>query len=166
MWLLTIAGLSVLAAPTYSHQHAGTWLLVFIVCALPMRIVLNTVLPPWFEAGAKRFRFPFVAWYIAIALTLPVCVIVLGWFQVAIGASKSEIAESLVSFSIPLAWISSDFLIDGSKSFFDGCGIVLGNAFFYALAMFIAWRGTHMLLRRNRTTEIDIQRREPAEDDD
>lgn len=37
------------------------------------------------------------------------------------------LAGKMIEISIHLAWISSDFLLDESKTFLDACGVVLGN---------------------------------------
>jgi hypothetical protein len=113
MWLLVLGIVSVLGLPTYIREHAGTWLLVLLLLAIPIRLGLSLVLPPWFEPGKQR-SFNFVSWYIVMALTMPLSIIVLGRVHVPVG-TKGDVANFAVTFSIPLAWISSDFRWTGRR---------------------------------------------------
>ena len=165
IWVLVVVLLSGLGVMTYSVQHTGTWLLLLLLLSVAVRALLGILIPPWFQAGRQNVAFPFLLWYVIIAITLPVSVIGLGWFHVLIGASKSEISDLMVTFSLPLGWIRSDFIIDPTKNFFDVCGIVLGNSFFYALGTFAVWRGAHTIIRRNRVTAINIEGHDSADED-
>jgi len=89
----------------------------------------------------------------------------MGWFHVLTGSSKNEIQETLTTISLPLAWISPEFLLNPSNNFFDVCGVVLANSFFYALATFIVWRWVHSVIRRNRVTAINIEGRIEHDDE-
>ena len=166
IWALIVSILAMAGAITFSSTHAGTWLLFLILSSIPLRIALGKVIPPWLEAGQQRFRFTFLLWYLGFSISIPLYVLGMGWFRVLTGGSKGEINEYLVTFSLPLGWISSDFVLDPSKSFLDACGVILGNSFFYALATFAAWRGARAVLKRNRVTAMNLESRpDPHEDD-
>src|SRR5690349_5001541 len=92
IWGLTMVTLAAVGLPTYSSKHAGTWLLFLILLALPTRLFLGMLLPPWFEEGRQRFRFTFVVWYFTLALALPVSVGGLSGLHLAVG-TKTEIQE-------------------------------------------------------------------------
>jgi hypothetical protein len=92
-------------------------------------------------------------------------VLAMGWFHVLTGGSQDEIREFLVDTSMPLALINSCFLLDSSKSFFDVCGVILANSFFYAVTTFVAWRGVRTILKRNRVTAMNIESKPDPEDD-
>jgi hypothetical protein len=69
----------------------------------------------------------------------------------------------LITFSGPLDWISSDFVLDSNKTFLDVCGNVVGNSFFYAVATFAAWRSVRAILKRSRVTAMNRESRPDAE---
>jgi hypothetical protein len=150
---------------TYSSAHAGTWLLCLIISSIPLRVAVGKAIPPWFETGKQRFRFTFLLWYVGIALSMPLCVVALGWSHVLTGSSRDELRNFLVTESLPLAWISSDFLLDSNKTFLDACGTVLGNSFFYAVATFAAWRSVRAVLNRSRVTAMNLDSRPDAEEE-
>lgn len=165
MWLLVLTALTVLAVPTYNHRHAGTWLLLLILTALPVRVFLGRLIPPWLEVGKPRSRLSFVVWCILMAVGMPLITIVWGWLHVLLG-NRRELLDFVVASSFPLAWISRDFLLDSNKSFFDACGVVLGNSFFYALWGFIAYRSMHAVMRRSRPTKINIDGSSVGDDEE
>lgn len=164
IWFAESVVLSVIGIFTHNAQHPGIWILLLLLSAVPLRILLGILIPPWFQAKKDRFGFPFLLWYACFAITMPLSWIAMGWFLVLTGSSKSELQETLVALSLPLAWISSEFLLNPSKEFLDVCGVVLGNSFFYALATFLVWRAAHSVIHRNRVTAMNIEGR--AEDDD
>ena len=97
---------------------------------------------------------------------MPLFVVAFGWFHVLTGSSRNELKEFLIQESLPLAWFSSDFLLDSNKTFLDACGTVLGNSFFYAVATFAAWRSVRAILKRSLVTAMNLESRpDPAEED-
>jgi hypothetical protein len=166
VWFAVLVLLCVVGIFTHNAQHSGIWILLLLLSAVPLRILLGILIPPWFEAKKDRVGFPFLLWYICLAITMPLSWTAIGWFQVLTGSSKSEIQETLITLSLPLGWISPEFLLNTSKDFFDVCGVVLGNSFFYALATFAVWRAAHSVIRRNRVTAMNIEGRSGDDDDD
>lgn len=73
-----------------------------------------------------------------------------------VGARPAEIQELLGNLSLPLAWISSQFLITPKRNFFDVCGIMLGNSFLIAMPVFVAVKAVQSAMRRNRTVQMGI----------
>lgn len=163
-WILVCVVLALIGSLTFSNDHAGTWLLFLILGSIPLRMIAGSLIPPWLEVGKQRPRVLFFFWYLMYALGAPLVVLAIGWFQVLTGP-RGELTESLVAFSLPLAWIYSGFLLDPSKSFLDVCGVILGNSFFYAVATFAAWRGVHSILKRNRVTAMNLESKPDPEDD-
>jgi hypothetical protein len=72
----------------------------------------------------------------------------------------------LITSSWPLDWISSDFLLDSTKTFLDAGGTVLGNSFFYAVATFAAWRFVRAILKRSRVTAMNLDSRPDPEEEE
>lgn len=97
---------------------------------------------------------------------MPLYVLALGWFHVLTGSSRSEVSEFLITFSWPLDWITSDFVLDSNKTFLDACGTVVANSFFYAVATFAAWRFVRAILKRNRVIAMNLEpSSNPGEDE-
>ena len=166
MWLLIAVVLTVVGPATFRPEHAGTWLLLIIFSSIPLRIALGKLIPPWLKGVKEPSRFPFLIWYVSIALTMPLSVSAMGWFHVLTGGSQEEIREFLVAISLPLAWFNSSFLLNSNNTFFDACGVVLGNSFFYAVGMFGVWRGARAVIHRNRVTVMNIEGQpDPREDE-
>jgi hypothetical protein len=68
--------------------------------------------------------------------------------------------------SIPLAWISPNFLITPSKNFFDLCGIILGNSAFFGPLMFACYQCVRWAFRRNRPIQLSLSNINPTVDDE
>jgi hypothetical protein len=130
--------------------------LLLILCSIPARISLGILILPYYDAGKYKQGIPFLFWYFSYALAMPVAVTALGWFHVLVGASKSEISDTMVAMSLPLGWIDTAFIMNINRSFLDICGIVVGNSFFYAVATFALWRFARAMIHRNRVTVINI----------
>jgi ammonia channel protein AmtB len=156
LWLLTVVILGGAGAVTYSREHAGSWLLVLILTAIPLRVLLGVLLPPWFALGRPKSNLPFPVWYFSICLTMFLYWQFWGWSNLALGASQTEVAENLEFFSVPLCFASRSFLITPARTLPDVVGILFGNAFFYAIGMFIVYRAVHARLNRNRITQMNL----------
>lgn len=63
---------------------------MLLLLAIPFRLALSLVLPPWFVAGKHRSRLGFVAWYVMVVITFPISEVAVGWFQLLIGISKAS----------------------------------------------------------------------------
>src|SRR5262249_26228977 len=163
LWLLAFMTLGALGIPTFNSEHAGTWLLVLVLLALPSRMVWGLLVPPWIQRGVYKTGLPFIAWYFVASLTQFLMWSFWGWLHILLGASNAEMRENLDSFSLPLYWINSAFLIRPDKRFADVCGIILGNSFFYALVMFALYTGVHAKLNRNRAIQLNITDSDPPQ---
>ena len=156
VWCLTLVVLGLLGASTYSSGHAGTWLLILIVLTPPIRIVCGLLVPATFQVGMGKQSLPFIAWYIAYCLFVFVYWNGLTWVHLLLKASKDELQENLDFFSLPLGMVSRDFVITPTRTFADVCGILFGNAFFYAVVFFLLYKFGHSLIQRNRVTRMDL----------
>jgi hypothetical protein len=81
---------------------------------------------------------------------------VLGWAYIILHASKADFQDHLNLFSLPLGMISGNFVITPQKSFFDVCGILFGNCFFYAFVLSLLHRFGYFLIHRNRVTRMNL----------
>jgi hypothetical protein len=155
IWLLVVVVLVATGAATYSRGHTGTWLLALLLSAIPLRIVFGFLIPPWFELGSIKYGLPFVLWYVAICVSNFLYWQIWGWSSLAL-VGKADARETMDFFSLPLIWISPSFYINSSRSFADVCGILFGNAFFYALATFVVYRVVNARLNRSRAIRLGI----------
>jgi hypothetical protein len=164
LWLAVFVTMVALGAATFNSAHAGTWLLVLILLAVPVRMIWGILVPPWIERGVFKPRLPFIAWYVAVSLTQFVYWSLWGWLHILLGASKAELSENWDTFSLPLYWINSAFLIRPDKRFADVCGIILGNSFFYTLMLFALYSWVHAKLNRSRAITLSIM--DPESEDE
>ena len=91
IWFAIVVILCVVGVFTHNPEHPGIWLLLLILSSAPLRILLGILVPPWFKAKKERVGFPFPLWYVAIAISMPLSWIAMGWFHVLTGSSKGEI---------------------------------------------------------------------------
>ena len=167
VWCLTFVPLGLIGVVTYNSEHAGRWLLILIALLLPIRIVYGLLVPATFEIGTGKRRLPlFLASYLGSCLFLLAYWSVWGWLHVLLRASNGEFQENLDFFSLPLGMISRALVITPSKTFADVCGILFGNAFFYALVMFALYRFGHSLIQRNRVTRMDLSTPDSPNEED
>lgn len=156
LWLLVVLSLAAIGTATFRRDHAGTWLLALLLAAIPLRLIFGILIVPWFELGAVRYSLPFPVWYVACCVTTLIYWEAWSWLHLGLGASKDEINENWDFFSVPLAWINSAFLIRSDKWPSDVIGIIMGNAFFYALGTFALYAGVRTRLNRNRAIRLNI----------
>jgi hypothetical protein len=156
LWLLVLVTLAAVGIAAYSHEHPGAWLLALLCLALPLRLVFEVLVPPWFEIGPGKGRLPFIFWYISCCLFAFLYWQAWGWLHILLGASKEELGAAMAFFSMPLCWVNPRFFISTDRSFLDVCGILFGNPFFGAILTFLLYRGVHRRMQRNRITQMNI----------
>jgi hypothetical protein len=156
IWLLAIAVLVVIGTITYDPDHPGGWLLWLICLSIPLRVVCGILIPPWFELGKFRSGIPFIFWYVAFIIFTFFYWQAWGWLSIVLRASRGDFADLMGIFSMPLCWVNSRFFIAPDRSFSDVCGILAGNSFFYALLVFLLYRGVHARLHANRVTRMNL----------
>jgi hypothetical protein len=54
LWFLVLTTLAVLGVLTFRVNHAGTWLLILLFLAIPIRVLWGILIPPWIERGVSR----------------------------------------------------------------------------------------------------------------
>jgi hypothetical protein len=86
--------------------------------------------------------------------------------HVLLGASQRELLEYLEMLSLPLAWISPNFLITPAKSLLDVCGVILGNSAFFGSLVFALYQLVRWAPRRNRSTQLSISASNSTGDDE
>jgi hypothetical protein len=156
IWLLVIVVLIVIGTITYSHDHPGTWLLSLIFLSIPLRIVWSVLIPPWLELGRPKSGIPFLFWYVTCVTLAFLYWQAWGWLSIVLRASRGDFADLMGFFSMPLCWVNSRFFIAPDRSFSEVCGILAGNSFFYALLVFLLYRGVHARLHANRVTRMSL----------
>jgi hypothetical protein len=156
LWFLVFVTLIALAIPTFNGKHAGTWLLVLLILALQIRAVWGIMIPPWVERGAFKEDVPFIAFYLASCFIGIVYWTLWGWLHVGLGATKDELKDNWDTFSVPLGWIHSGFVIRSDKWLSDVFGIIMGNSFFEAIAIFFVYRVVRRRLNRNQAIRLDL----------
>jgi hypothetical protein len=165
--VLTFAAVSLLAVATHETSSGGTWLLIVLFSAMPCWIVLMIVVPPWLKQGRNQPRLTIVGSWLTAALSV-FLVEFLGFVSahLLLGASQRELQEHLQILSLPLAWISPNFLITPARSFFDVCGGILGNSIFFGMLIFVFYQPVRWAFRRNRPTQLSISNSNPTKDDE
>jgi hypothetical protein len=156
IWLLVVALLVVIGTITYDHAHPGSWLLSLIFLSIPLRVVCGVLIPPWFELGKLKSGITFIFWYVTFIIFLFIYWQAWGWLSILLRASRSDFNDTMGFFSMPLCWVNPRFFIAADRTFSDVCGILAGNSFFYALVVFLLYRGVHARLHANRVTRMNL----------
>jgi hypothetical protein len=156
IWFLVIVVLIVIGTIADSHDHPGTWLLSLIFLSIPLRIVWSVLIPPWFELGRPKSGIPFLFWYVTCVTLAFFYWQAWGWLTILLRASRNDFNDMMGFFSMPLCWVNPRFFIAPDRSFWDVCGILAGNSFFYALLTFLLYRAVHARLRANRVTRMNL----------
>jgi hypothetical protein len=164
LWGLVWTTVGVLGALTFNATHAGTWLLVLLFSAIPIRIAWGILIPPWIEAGTSKNGLPFITWYWTVCVIQIITWTLFGGLQITLGASRSELNDNWDVVSVPLGWINSAFIVRPDKSLFDNFGIIAGNSFFPALATFLVYTAVRARLNRSRAIRINITDAEPKDE--
>lgn len=164
---LTLASVSLLAVATHKSTSGGAWLLSVFSSAIPSWFIFMIVVPPWLKRGHNQPKFTIVVSWLSAALSVFVVEFLgFGAAHLLLGASRRELLEHLEMLSMPLAWISPNFLITPSKSFFDVCGVILGNSVFFGSLIFAAYQPVRLAFRRSRPTQLSLSNSNSTEDED
>lgn len=165
--LLTFLTMSLLAVTTHESTSGGAWLLGIFVTAIPCWFMFLNVVPPWLKPGNNQPRLTLVSsWLTAAFWVFLIEFMGFGTVYVLFGGSRLELLEHLTMLSLHMALISSNFLITPARSFFDACGVILGNSVFFGTLMFTCYQIVHRAFRRARPAQFSLSRSNPTEDDD
>jgi hypothetical protein len=111
--LLTLASVSLLAVATHESTSGGAWLFSVFLSAIPCWFIFMIAVPPWLKQGRNQPRFTLVSAWLSAAMSVFLLEFLLfGAAHVLLGASQRELLEHLEMLSLPLAWISPNFLIE------------------------------------------------------
>jgi hypothetical protein len=155
------------ARATHESTSGGAWLLGIFLSAIPCWIMFLNVVPPWLKQGHAQPRITLVSSWLSVALTVFLVEFMgFGALYVFFGSSRRELLEHLAMLSMPLAWISPNFLITPSRTFFDLCGIILGNSAFFGPLMFACYQTVRWAFRRSRPTQLSLSISNPTADDE
>lgn len=107
----------------------------------------------------------FVLAWMAASLCLLFCVLIQNTLIARIvGASAEELQEAYDLASIPLGFISSWFVIRPGMGLLHASGVLIVNAYFYALVGFPVLKYVRYRLRESRSIELGIEK--PADSPD
>jgi hypothetical protein len=148
---------ALIALATYRQTSAGPWIVGLALWWLLVAFLMMATRPATYETGYEQPRMTFIAAFLGTFVSMFVCQFVAFLaLSFLVGARSADIQELLGMLSVPLAWISPQFLITPKRNFFDVCGIMLGNSFLIALPVFIAVKIVQSTMRRNKTMQIGI----------
>jgi hypothetical protein len=165
--LLTLVTIALLAVATHESTSGGAWLLGIFLSAIPCWIMFLNIVPPWLKRGHAQPRITLVSSWLGVALTVFLVEFMgFGALYVFFGSSRRELLEHLAMLSMPLAWISPNFLITPSRTFFDLCGIILGNSAFFGPLMYACYLTVRWAFRRSRPTQLSLSNSDPTTDDE
>jgi hypothetical protein len=164
--LLTFAWIVLVGIITHKSSSGGTWLLGSILSGALFWFVFIVLVSPWLSKGHTQPRITFAVMYLS-AVTSMFVVEFLGFgAMILLLGNASDVRDHLEMLSMPLVWISGNFLITKDKDFSDVCGILLGNSFFLGLLGFACYQPIRWVFRRNRLTQLSITDRPSIDDDD
>ncbi len=165
--LLTLIAGGLIGVVTHQSTSGGSWLLGVILSTIPGAFFFMFVIPPWLKRGWNQVRITLLALWLSAALGMFLFQFIgIGFALLLLGASRQEVLDHVASLSIPLAWMSPNFLLTPSNSFFDLCGVLLGNSFFYGTFVFLCYQPVRWAFRRSRPTQLSISNRISSEDEE
>jgi hypothetical protein len=164
--LLTLAWITVLGIATHNASSDGTWLLGIVLSGALFWLVFVAVVPPWLKKGSDQSRMTLGLIYLSVVASTFV-VSFLGFTgMIMLLGNPGDLQEHLETMSMPLVWMSPNFLITRDKSFPDVCGVLVGNSFFMGLLLFACYQPIRWLRHRNRPTQLSITDQPSTDDDD
>jgi hypothetical protein len=168
---LTLASMIFLGVLSHRSYSGGTWLLVVILSGIPIWIIFIRLIPLRLRSGRQQPKIRMMSTYLGMVSTVFLAVFLteflgLGGLMFITGATRNNVQEHFQILSMPLAWISTNFLITPNNSFSDVCGVILGNSFFYGLLMFTCYQPIRWIFRRSRPTQLSLTGGLPTDDDE
>jgi len=155
--LLALASGSILGAATHQPASSGGWLLGVILITIVFWFFFQAVIPPWLQQGRNRPQFLFLGLWVSAAIGGLVFQFVgFGIVRILLGGSPEEWRQHIDFLSFPLSLIDRNFQLTPANSFFDLCGVLVGNSFFYALFVYLCYQPVRRAFRRNRPTRLSI----------
>jgi len=153
----SLLAVALIGIATYKQTSAGPWIIGLVFLWGLIAFALRGVRPATYERGYAQVTITFVGAFLGMFVSLFVVEFV-GFLAagVLVGANRAEIQEHLEMMSLPLAWLSPQFLITPRKSFLDVCGIMLGNSFLIGIPLFLCVKFTQHVLRRGCVVQIGI----------
>jgi hypothetical protein len=140
---------------------------MIFLCAIPVSGFFSIAVPPKLVVGTYQPRVSLLSAWLGAALTIFVVEYLLfGSAYVFLKASPSDLQEHLTMLSLPLAWINRNFLTTPQKTFFDVCGVILGNSIFYGLIMYACYQPVRWAFRKAQPTQLSISGKNPTAEDD
>jgi len=153
---LTFAAMVVIGMTTHKSSADGSWLLGILLAAIPIWMIFVVFVPPWLQKGHNQPRITIVSSFLAMALTMFLVEFLgFGTLNVLL-ASARERQEYLEMLSLPLVWISPNFLITANTGFLHLCGVLLGNSLFFGLLLFASYQVVRWAFNRSRPTRLSI----------
>lgn len=138
-------------------------MLGLFMVSVPISIVVYSVLPAKLEQGTWQYRLTLVGAIFSTAITALFEFGIFAAVNIALG-NEAELRDFLEMFSVPLAFISTNFLIKPhSTGFLDLCGIIFGNSLFYGTALYLCGSIVRQTLKRSApiTMAIDPSSQHP-----
>jgi hypothetical protein len=167
-----VASLLIAQVVRLKAYAAILWIPIFLVCLRFLPSMIPMPLPALViskEPSAKlRWRrnldLFFALWAAWILMALANCSIE-GGTAFMVGASSRDLREIADTWSLPLGWVNSAFILRPNTSFLALFGIVSANSYFYALATAIVLRTVQRILRRGRVQELGLSHHTLDDDD-
>lgn len=154
LWALTLSIVIILGMITY--RATGTWLLVLLLVALPIRWILEILIPPWLEPGTSRYQASFAILYVTYLMVLLFELICLGAANFLIGATRSDVREWAQTMSAPLGLINPAFWLTSAHDFADWCGIFLANNLVITTVVYFLYRVMNLVRRRGEFARMNL----------
>jgi hypothetical protein len=165
--LFTLASGGLIGVGTHQSTSGGSWLLGVIVSTIMCWFFFLAVIPPWLKRGRNQARISLLHTWVSAAISAFLFQFLgLGIALLLLGASHQELMDHIEFLSVPLAWISPNFLLTPANSFFDLCGILLGNSVFYGTFVFACYQPVRWAFRRARPTQLSLSNRNSPEDEE
>jgi len=156
LWLLTLSIVIMLGVITYSPEPTGTWSLVLLLIALPIRWILGILIPPWLEPGTAQYQASFAILYVTYLMALLFELVCLGAAHFLIGATRNDVREWAQIMSAPLGLIHPAFWLTSARNFADWCGIFFANNLVITTVVYFLYRVMSRVRRRGEFARMNL----------